>query len=209
MPERKSHQGQFVFLTPTAPAQDSLELFVAGHATDEARGLWHYLTQGPFESEVAFRDYLSALAQRDDVLPFTVRTIHDHASVGMISIMRIAPADGVAELGSIWYTPSVQRTAVNTETIFLLLQYLFEELEYRRVEWKCDSQNLRSAAAARRLGFVEEGCFRQHMVVKGRSRDTLWFSMLDHEWEMRKARLMRALYAKERVSLSKLNDHSQ
>lgn len=204
-PEYKAHPGQFVILAPTDPDRDSLELFVAGHATDEARALWRFLTRGPFESEAAFRLYLHTLQERSDLLAYTVRRADDRAAVGMISIMRIEPAEGVAELGSIWYTPRVQRTAVNTETIYLLLKYLFEVLGYRRVEWKCDSENARSAAAARRLGFTEEGCFRQHMVVKGRSRDTLWFSMLDGEWSTRKACFEQTLYSGESVSLSALN----
>ena len=97
--------------------------------------------------------------------------------------------------GHIWYVPSVQRTKVNTETVYLLLRRAFDELGNRRVEWKCDALNARSRAAALRLGFTFEGIFRQHMIVKGRNRDTAWFAMLDAEWPSRRADLERWLTA--------------
>jgi len=100
----------------------------------------------------------------------------------MISIMRIMPAHGVAELGFIWYAPKAQRTKANTEANYLLLRHCFADLGYRRMEWKCNADNARSRAAALRLGYSFEGIFRQHLVVKGRNRDTAWFAMLDHEW---------------------------
>jgi RimJ/RimL family protein N-acetyltransferase len=198
------HVGQFIRLVPTEPARDSLELFVAANAGD-AEALWRYMTRGPFASEAEFRSYLVGLQGRDDWQPYTVRRIEDSATLGMLSVMRIEPRDGVAELGSIWYTPAAQRTATNTECIYLLLKHLFEACEYRRVEWKCDSRNAASAAAARRLGFSYEGCFRQHMISKEASRDTLWFAMLDGEWETKKAHFERVLYSGEGVSLSALN----
>ena len=203
-PSYLEHTGQFIRLVPTNPQRDSLELFAAAHQGDY-EALWRYMTQGPFESEAVFRAYLESLQSRMDWQPYTVRRLSDSAVLGMISVMRIEPRDGVAELGSIWYTPAAQRTATNTETIYLLLKHLFEACEYRRVEWKCDSRNERSAAAARRLGFTYEGCFRQHMISKGISRDTLWFAMLDGEWEAKKANFERVLYSGESVSLSALN----
>ena len=123
----------------------------------------------------------------------------------MISILRITPAHGVAELGHIWYGLAAQRTPVNTESVFLLLRHLFDDLGYRRVEWKCDAGNARSRAAALRLGFQFEGLFRQHMIVKGRSRDTTWFAMLDTDWPARKANFERWLADEGRTSLSGLN----
>jgi RimJ/RimL family protein N-acetyltransferase len=203
-PAYVEHTGQFVRLVPTNPVRDSLELFAAAH-TGDFETVWRYMTQGPFESEAVFRGYLESLQSRVDWQPYTVQRVGDSTTLGMISVMRIEPRDGVAELGSIWYTPKAQRTATNTETIYLLLKHLFEACEYRRVEWKCDSRNERSAAAARRLGFTHEGCFRQHMVSKAQSRDTLWFAMLDGEWAAKKAHFERVLYSGESVSLSELN----
>jgi RimJ/RimL family protein N-acetyltransferase len=99
------------------------------------------------------------------------------------------------ELGNIWYGPSAQRTEANTEVTFLMLEEAFERLGHRRVEWKCDALNARSRAAALRLGFTFEGVFRQHMVIKGRNRDTAWFAMLDHEWPAARAAFERWLAA--------------
>jgi len=88
-----------------------------------------------------------------------------------------------AEIGNIWYTPPFHRTYANTETSFLLMGYLFDDLKYRRVEWKCDNENLKSKEAALKLGFTFEGIFRQHMIIKGKNRDTAWFSVTDKEWK--------------------------
>ena len=151
LPHHKEHTGKFIRLVPTDPSRDSLELFVAAHG-ERPEALWRYMTRGPFVSEAEFRGYLESLLGREDVQPYTVRRLDDSAALGMLSVMRIEPRDGVAELGSIWYTPQAQRTATNTECIYLLLRQLFEECQYRRVEWKCDSRNAPSAAAARRLG---------------------------------------------------------
>ena len=202
LPGYCEHAGKLIRLVPLNPQRDSLELFVAANTPS----LWDYMTRGPFESEAEFRGYLESLQGLSDWQPYTVRRLTDSAALGMLSVMRIEPRDGVAELGSIWYTPKAQRTATNTECIYLLLKHLFEACEYRRVEWKCDSRNAPSAAAARRLGFTYEGCFRQHMISKTQSRDTLWFAMLDGEWEQKKAHFERVLYSGESVSLNALNE---
>lgn len=126
-----------------------------------------------------------------------VYTVRDKASgrcVGSISLMAIRPEHGAAELGNIWYAPAAQRTKVNTEACHLLLNHCFVHLGYRRLEWKCNSLNAPSHRAALRLGFTFEGTFRQHMIVKGENRDTVWFSMLDHEWPRIAAAQQRWLY---------------
>jgi RimJ/RimL family protein N-acetyltransferase len=104
------------------------------------------------------------------------------AAAGMASYLNIVPAMGCIEIGHIWFAPPLQKTRAATEAIFLMIRHAFEDLAYRRVEWKCDSLNEASRRAARRFGFSYEGTFRQHMVVKGRNRDTAWFSLLDREW---------------------------
>ena len=113
----------------------------------------------------------------------------------MASFLNIDPAMRHVELGHIWYGPAAQRTRANTEAAYLMLRESFEALGYRRVEWKCDRLNARSRAAALRLGFTHEGTFRQHMIVKGRNRDTAWFAMLDREWPAVRAAIERWLVA--------------
>jgi len=126
--------------------------------------------------------------------------------------MRIEPRHRVIEVGSIVYAPSLQRTRGATEAMYLMARYVFEELGYRRYEWKCNSLNAASRRAALRLGFTFEGIFRQHMIIKGRSRDTAWYSMLDSEWPRRKAAFERWLDVsnfnadgRQKTSLSALN----
>ena len=165
--------------------------------------LWRYLPYGPFSDVQSYRAWLDRTESVDDPLFFTVRK--QNQPVGVISILSIEPADGRAELGHIWYSPIVQRTKVNTESVYLLLRYLFDDLHYRRVEWKCNNNNEASKRAAQRLGFQYEGLFRQHRIIKGENRDTAWFSMLDKEWTGRKANLERWLYEDDSLSLSQLN----
>jgi len=205
-PDEAHHAGQFVSLVRLDIARDAAELYRISHASEPARALWEYLPQGPFASLDGFVESLEAMERQPDRVVYTVRRQPDGAAVGTISVMRIVPKDGVSELGSIWYAPVAQRTAANTEAVYLLLRYLFDTLGYRRVEWKCDARNARSAAAAVRLGFTFEGCFRQHMVIKQANRDTLWYAMLDAEWPQKCANFERALYAGEGVSLRLLNE---
>lgn len=193
-------------LTPLWPAEDMADLFAASHATaEQAASLWRYMPCGPFADARAMRAWFEAWQAQPDVVVFTVNCAQTGRKTGMISIMRITPKHGVAELGFIWYAPAAQRTKVNTETIYLLLCHLFDTLHYRRVEWKCDSLNERSKAAALRLGFAAEGLFRQHMVVKGLNRDTAWFAMTDADWARRKPNFERWLYGGDEVSLAGLN----
>jgi len=107
-------------------------------------------------------------------------------AAGHASYMRIEPAHGVIEVGNVLFAPALQRTRAATEAMYLMARHVFEDLGYRRYEWKCNALNEPSRSAALRLGFTFEGIFRQHMVAKDRNRDTAWFSMLDHEWPARK-----------------------
>ena len=205
MPPHQAHEGRHVRLTPLRADEDAAELYQAGHEPVEAREIWRYLWQGPFASEAGLRDWLRTVQDGTDPVFFTVTQRVSGRRVGMISIMRITPAHGVAELGHIWYGLAAQRTPANTESVFLLLRHLFDDLGYRRVEWKCDAGNIRSRAAALRLGFQFEGLFRQHMIVKDRNRDTAWFAMLDADWPARKANFERWLGDEGRSSLTALN----
>ena len=157
---------------------------------------WTYLSYGPFEDEDAFRTWLRSVAPKPDEPPgrdpqfYVLRKVpgagNGEASVstwlGMLSFMRIAPVHGVIEIGHIHFSSKAQRTTLATEANFLLLRRAFDELGYRRVEWKCDALNHRSRRAAERLGFVFEGVFRNATVYKGRSRDTAWYSIIDRDW---------------------------
>ena len=149
--------------------------------------MWTYLPRGPYASLAEFGAYAKTACQSDDPL---VHTIIDNASelaVGTASYMRVEPQIGVIEVGSITYSPILQRTAAATEAMYLMMRRVFDELGYRRYEWKCDSLNAPSRAAAARLGFQYEGLFRQASMTRGRNRDTTWFSIIDREWPVLRA----------------------
>ena len=206
-PHRVPLDGRFVALLPLDPASDVQELFDCSHGDEVTESLWTYLGYGPFADPDAMANWLRTVAESNDPLFFTV---HQKSSprprVGMVSLMSIVPEMGRLEVGHIWYGPRAQRTKVNTESVYLMLCEAFDGLRNRRVEWKCDSLNERSRAAADRLGFSFEGIFRQHLVVKGRNRDTAWFSMLDSEWPAIKSNMETWLYDDARVlSLRQLN----
>jgi RimJ/RimL family protein N-acetyltransferase len=170
--------GRYCTLRPLEPARDSESLYAATHGT-ERESLWAYLSTPPCASAAAFRAAVDARASSTDPLFFAVEVGGE--ARGWASLMRITPEHRVIEIGHILFAPALQRTAAATEAVYLLARHVFD-LGYRRFEWKCDALNAPSRRAALRLGFVFEGIFRQHMIVKGRSRDTAWFAMLDGEW---------------------------
>ncbi len=182
LPPRTPLQGGFVSLVPVDARAHAQGLYAASHGTAQVEdAVWTYLPYGPFPDEASMRAWLESLEPSQDPLFFTVIDQRGEP-VGVVSFLNVDVGARRLELGHIWYVPAVQRTGVNTETVYLMLRRSFDELGNRRVEWKCDALNARSRAAAERLGFTFEGVFRQHMIVKGRNRDTAWFSMLDHEW---------------------------
>jgi RimJ/RimL family protein N-acetyltransferase len=147
--------------------------------------IWDYMPSGPFTDEKAFADWLKGRAAQDDPYFYAILD-RDGRAVGMAALMRITPEMGVIEVGNIAYSPALQKTPLGTEAQFLLAAYAFDTLRYRRYEWKCNALNLASRRAAARYGFTFEGIFRQHMIVKGKNRDTAWFSITDAEWPERK-----------------------
>lgn len=175
--------GATVRLEPVDPARHAADLFAAGHDERDPH-LWDYMSVGPFADEGDFAAWLQTAATSTDPLYFAVVDQDTGRPAGMVSYLRITPAHGVIEIGSIWFGPALQRTRQATETIYLLARHVFERLGYRRLEWKCDALNTRSRRAAERFGFSYEGLFRQHMVVKGRNRDTTWFAILDRDWPL-------------------------
>ena len=180
-PARADLTGTFSRLEPLDPARHAAELFAASHQPG-AETLWDYLAYGPFADLAAFQAWLEERAISDDPLFFAIRELTSGQAVGMASYLNIVPVHGSIEIGHIWFGPALQRTPAATEALFLLLRHALDDLGYRRMEWKCNARNAASRRAAIRLGFRFEGIFYQHMVTKGRNRDTAWFSILDHEW---------------------------
>ena len=205
-PERRRYEGEYVNLSPVDPANDVAELFRNSHGSRENSRVWTYLPDGPFTDEAVMRDWLRDCEASADPFFLTVSAKEINQRVGVVSFLNINVQMRCLELGNIWYSPIVQRSKVNTETIFLMLTEAFDVLKYRRVEWKCDALNAKSRAAALRLGFSFEGLFRQHYIVKGRNRDTAWFAMLDKDWAAVKRNLILWLYSGESdISLAELN----
>lgn len=172
--------GRYCRLEPLDPDRHAAALFAANTAGGGVKD-WTYLPYGPFRTLADYRAWMTASCLGDDPLFFAIIDVADEQPAGVASYLRIAPDSGSIEVGHIHYAPRLQRTAAATEAMYLLMKQAFE-LGYRRYEWKCDSLNSPSRAAAQRLGFSFEGIFRQATVYKGRSRDTAWYAVIDTEW---------------------------
>ena len=192
LPSRVTLAGAYAKLVPIYPKRHAKDLYEPTHGPGH-EDLWRYLFDGPFASEEDFRASLERKAASDDPLFFAITDPDSERALGYASYLRIEPGHRSIEVGSILYSPELQRTRAATEAMYLMARHAFEDLGYRRYEWKCDSFNRPSIRAALRLGFNYEGVFHQHMIVKGRSRDTAWFAMLDNEWPERKAAFERWL----------------
>src|SRR5206468_942440 len=191
-PGRVVLEGRDVRIEPLDPLRHGDSLFEST-ARPEHDALWTYMFDGPFADRAAFDESLARLAASADPLYSAIVDRASSRAAGRAALMRIEPAHRVIEVGSIVYSPRLQRTRGATEAMYLLARYVFDVLGYRRYEWKCNALNAGSRSAALRLGFTFEGIFRQHLIIKGRSRDTAWFSMLDSEWPERKSRFERWL----------------
>ena len=176
--------GHFCRLEPLNASSHTDLLFAANSADQQGR-MWTYLPYGPFETPQAYRAWMESLCTGDDPLFFAIIDARSGRPVGVASYLRIDPANGVIEIGHLAYSPSLQRTTAATEAMYLMISHVFA-LGYRRCEWKCNALNAPSCAAALRLGFTFEGIFRQAAVVKGRNRDTAWYSIIDSEWPDRR-----------------------
>lgn len=179
-PPRTPVQGRWCRVEPVTRSHFA-DLWRA-YSADTAGRIWDYLPYGPFADEAAFRAFAEATYLGEDPLFHAIVDARTGAATGVASLMRITPEHGVVEVGHINYAPALQKTPAGTEAQFLLMRRVFEELGYRRYEWKCNNANEGSRAAALRYGFTFEGIFRNHMVVKGVNRDTAWFSITDAEW---------------------------
>ena len=203
--------GRVVTLRPFDRATQAEALYQSTHGPDKD-DLWRYMGDGPFPSRAAFEAAFDKKQSSVDPLFFAIVDNASGVPVGQAAYMRIDPANRVLEVGNIIFTPALQHTRGATEAMYLMARHAFEDLGYRRYEWKCNALNQPSRRAALRLGFTFEGIFRQHMIVKGRNRDTAWFSMLDSEWPARQANFLRWLApsnfdeaGRQRLSLSHLN----
>jgi RimJ/RimL family protein N-acetyltransferase len=178
-PEPVSLDGRYVVVEPLTP--DHAGALLASLCGPQDRPLWTYRPTEPPADEAEMTELIARTLAAPDLLTFALVPDGAEAS-GIASFTRIDPATGQVEVAGILYARSMQRTRAATEAIHLLMRYAFDDLGYRRFEWKCDSLNEPSRRAADRLGFVYEGRFRHHMVTKGRNRDTDWFSVTDAEW---------------------------
>jgi RimJ/RimL family protein N-acetyltransferase len=191
-PERVRLEGRYVTVVPLDPPSHGDGLWEKTSGQENV-GLWRHLFDGPFSDRAAFDVYLGKRAASEDPLCYAILDRQSGDPAGHAALMRIEPKHRCIEVGGILFTPALQRTRGATEAMYLLARYVFEELGYRRYEWKCNALNEPSRRAALRLGFTFEGIFHQHMIMKGRNRDTAWFSMLDREWPTRKSAFERWL----------------
>jgi RimJ/RimL family protein N-acetyltransferase len=180
-PPRTPIVGRFCSVEALDAERHAAQLFEANGEDRNGRN-WTYLPYGPFATLAAYRQWVETASRADDPLFYAILDNATGQAVGVASLMRIDPKLGVIEVGGINYSPNLQRRPAATEAMYLMMRRVFDELGYRRYEWKCDSLNAPSRAAAVRLGFQYEGLFRQATVYKGRNRDTAWFSILDREW---------------------------
>jgi RimJ/RimL family protein N-acetyltransferase len=181
LPPRTAMAGRFCTVAPLDPERHAAQLFAA-YADDVEGRMWTYLPRGPYASLDEYRNWAEPACRADDPLVHAIIDSASSEAVGTAALMRIDPESGVIEVGSITYSPRLQRRAAGTEAMYLLMRRVFDELGYRRYEWKCNSLNAPSRAAALRYGFQYEGLFRQAQITRGRNRDTTWFSIIDNEW---------------------------
>ena len=186
-PRHATLVGERLRLEPLDPDRHAGDLFAASHGPGCDPQLWRYLPYGPFASAGELHGWLAERAPSTDPLFLAVVDAAGGRAAGVVSFLRVEPQHGCIEIGHIWFGAALQRTPQATEAIFLLARHAFDDLGNRRLEWKCDAANARSRRAAERFGFTFEGVFRQHMVIKGRNRDTAWFSLLDREWPAARA----------------------
>jgi RimJ/RimL family protein N-acetyltransferase len=180
-PSRGPLHGAHIVVRPVDAAGDAGPLYDLSHPPRGDPAIWTYLPDGPYESADSLRGMLAWAETAEDSLYFTL-TSPEGGPLGLASYQRITPEFGVIEIGHIWFGPPLKRTTAATEAIYLLARQAFDDLGYRRLEWKCNALNAASRRAAERFGFAFEGVFRNHMVIKGRNRDTAWYAITGEEW---------------------------
>tara|TARA_R110002051_G_scaffold70726_7_gene127278 strand:+ start:17309 stop:18019 length:711 start_codon:yes stop_codon:yes gene_type:complete len=184
--------GAYADAVPLRAADHGDALFAA-FETDASGAMWTYMPIGPFTSRADFDAFLKWAETSVDPLFYAIINKFTGRAEGFASYLRIEPSVGVIEVGFIAMSPTLQKTRVSTEAMFLMMSHVFDDLGYRRYEWKCDNLNGPSKKAARRLGFNYDGLFPQATIYKGRNRDTAWYSILDGDWAQVKAGFQRWL----------------
>ena len=182
VPSRTTITGQYAELIPQNAAEHVADLYQAGHDTDEALRIWDYMNYGPWSSVEAYEATLRTQSSSFDTIFFAIRSLETGKISGQSSFLHIDPQNGVIEIGHIWFSPEMQRTRAATDSLYLMIKYAMDDLKYRRMEWRCNALNAKSRSAAVRLGFRFEGVFHNHMISKGKNRDTSWYSILGEEW---------------------------
>lgn len=182
VPSRIPLVGDYVTLEPQNAERHGDELYVAGHSSEDALKIWDYMTYGPWGNVESYRHTLRTQSSSFDPIFFTIRSNTTGLACGQASFLDINAQNGVIEIGHIWFGTALQKTPGGTEALFLMLQYAMGDLGYRRMQWRCNALNQRSRNAAKRLGFRFEGIFYNHLIFKGKNRDTAWYSILDDEW---------------------------
>lgn len=182
LPERKPLRGRYVVLRPLDADRDVERLYAVSHPPEGDRAIWTYLYDGPYGDVKEMRLDLRKAERSADRVYFTLVPLPDGGPCGIASYLRMEPGHGVIEIGNIWFGTPMQRSTAATEAIYLLARHVLDDLGYRRLEWKCNALNAASRRAAKRFGFTFEGVFRQHLVVKGRNRDTAWYAIIDRDW---------------------------
>lgn len=178
-PSRRILAGRFARLEPLDPARHADALYEAAR---EDAATFDYMPYGPFDDRAAFEAWLRAQSAALDPVFYALRDHVSERALGMASFLEIAPQHGAIEIGHIWFAPTVRRSATTSEALLLMIRHAMDDLGSRRLQWKCDALNQKSRAAARRLGFRFEGVLSQARIVKGRNRDTAYYSILDREW---------------------------
>ena len=181
VPDRTTMLGRMCRLE-ALDADRHAEALHAAYSQNSDAANWTYLPYGPFASVDEYAQFVTGIQRVGAPCFFAIVDLASETPVGVASYLRDEPAMGAIEVGHLSYSPALQRTPVSTEAMFLMMKRVFDDWGYRRYEWKCDSLNGPSVAAAKRLGFRFEGLFRNHVVTKGRNRDTAWFSIIDEEW---------------------------
>lgn len=192
-PQRQVIDGHFARLEPLNAEQHAHALYTASQE-DVTGASWTYLPYGPFASDAEYRAWVEHWSQDSDTVFFAIVDKHTGKAAGVASYLRITPISGSIEVGHLYFSNALKQTPAATEAMYLMMRDAFA-LGYRRYEWKCHALNAASHAAALRLGFTFEGIFRQATVVKGRSRDTAWLSIIDSEWPRLKERFEQWLAA--------------
>lgn len=204
--------GNTVKLVAVDPGSHAAMLYNLTHDCEDANTLWDYMGYGPFANIDEMADWMATCSAPGSSVFYTMIDCSTGHPFGMASYLNIHQHDGRIEIGNIWIAPVAQRSIIATEAIFLLMTHALDALKFRRLEWKCNALNEKSREAARRFGFSYEGTFHRHMIIKGKNRDTAWFSITEDEWPRLRANFETWLSpdnfdheGQQKLSLSSLN----